>query len=62
MVVPADSADIVLKTIQQDVLGKEAAIIGEVVAENSGKVVLKTITGGKRLIDMPAGTQLPRIC
>jgi hydrogenase expression/formation protein HypE len=62
LVVPAEKADLVLKTIQQDDLGKDAAIIGEVVSENSGKVVLKTISGGKRLIDMPAGEQLPRIC
>jgi hydrogenase expression/formation protein HypE len=62
MVVPAEKANIVLKTIQQDVLGKDAAIIGEVVEDNPGKVVLKTISGGKRLIDMPAGEQLPRIC
>jgi hydrogenase expression/formation protein HypE len=48
--------------MQEDSCGKAAAIIGEVVSANPGKVVLKTISGGKRLIDMPAGLQLPRIC
>ena len=62
MVVPSEKADFVLGTIQKDNLGKDAAIIGEVVSANPGKVVLKTISGGKRLIDMPAGEQLPRIC
>jgi hydrogenase expression/formation protein HypE len=62
MVVPAEKAGIVLKSIRQEELGKDASIIGEVVADNPGKVVLKTITGGKCLIDMPAGEQLPRIC
>jgi len=62
MVVPAEKAEIVLKTLQVNPLGIDAAIIGEVTAENTGKVVLKTITGGKRLVDIPAGSQLPRIC
>jgi len=62
MVVPAKKAGSVLKIIQSDKLGKKAAIIGEVRDEIKGKVVLKTITGGKRLIDIPAGAQLPRIC
>jgi hydrogenase expression/formation protein HypE len=42
--------------------GQEAALIGEVKAENPGKVVMKTLIGGKRLIDMLTGEQLPRIC
>ena len=62
IVVPAEKADKVLNAIKQDALGKDAAIIGEVIEENHEKVVLKTISGGKRLIDMPAGAQLPRIC
>ncbi len=62
IVVPSEKAEIVLKTMQEDSCGKAAAIIGEVVSANPGKVVLKTISGGKRLIDMPAGLQLPRIC
>ena len=62
MVVPDKKAGLVIKTLKKDELGKDAAIIGEVTENNKGKVVLKTITGGKRLIDIPAGVQLPRIC
>ena len=62
MVIPADKSSIVLETLQNDSLGKDAAIIGEITSESLGKVILKTITGGKRLVDMPSGAQLPRIC
>ena len=48
-----------LKTTDE---GKNAAIIGNVVSEHIGKVVLNTEAGGRRLIDMPFGEQLPRIC
>jgi hydrogenase expression/formation protein HypE len=43
-------------------LGKHSAVIGEVVTDHPGKVVLQTEVGGKRIIDMLAGEQLPRIC
>ncbi len=62
IVSPAEKASAVLQTLQTDEYGKDAAIIGEMMDDNSGKVILKTITGGKRLIDMPSGVQLPRIC
>ena len=41
--------------------GKNAKIIGEVVSEDSSKVFLKTIVG-KRVLPMPTGSGLPRIC
>jgi hydrogenase expression/formation protein HypE len=43
-------------------LGKESQIIDEVVAEPSGIVILTTRIGGKRVVDMLSGEQLPRIC
>jgi hydrogenase expression/formation protein HypE len=58
----AGCADAVLKTIQSDPCGKDAAVIGEVVNDHAGKVLLKTRIGGKRIVDMLAGEQLPRIC
>ena len=61
-VVPGDQADAVLQRMQRHPLGADAAIIGSVVEENPGKVVLRTEIGGKRLLDMLAGEQLPRIC
>jgi hydrogenase expression/formation protein HypE len=60
--VPVEKAQSVLQILKSNDLGKDAAIVGEVTEKNPGKVILKTITGGKRLIDIPAGTQLPRIC
>ncbi len=61
IVAPGD-ADKVLEIIQQDEFGADAVIIGEVVAEDPGKVFLETTIGGSRIIDMLTGEQLPRIC
>lgn len=57
-----ESAAKVLRAIQKDALGAKARIIGEVTKEYKGKVVLKTKVGGKRIVDMPMGENLPRIC
>ena len=43
-------------------LGRNAAIIGEVVAEPAGMVILRSLVGGERVVTMLAGEQLPRIC
>jgi hydrogenase expression/formation protein HypE len=43
-------------------LGKDAAIIGKVREEPAGRVLLRTNVGGTRIVDMPYGEQLPRIC
>ena len=40
----------------------EAAIIGEVVNEHPGLIMMKTRVGGTRVVDMLSGEQLPRIC
>lgn len=61
-IVPAFSADAVLAAMQASKLGGEAAIIGEVVADHSGFVTMKTRVGGTRVVDMLSGEQLPRIC
>lgn len=42
--------------------GKNAAIIGRVISERPGKVVLRTAMGGSRMLQKLAGAQLPRIC
>jgi len=62
MVVAGEDADKVLAALQGNELGREAAIIGEVVGEHKGKAWLTTGIGGRRIIDMLAGEQLPRIC
>ena len=43
-------------------LGREAVVIGRVVAEHPKTVVMKTCIGGERIVDMMSGEQLPRIC
>ncbi len=62
MVVDKDDADKVLEALKQSEYGKESAIIGEIVDEHHGKGWINTEIGGKRIIDMLAGEQLPRIC
>ncbi len=61
-IVPAESADAVLAAIQSDPYGKKAVVIGEVVEDHPGKIVLQTRIGGERIVDMLTGEQLPRIC
>ena len=61
-VVSAKEADSVLETTRKHPFGEEAEIIGEVVEDHPQRVVLKTMLGVKRLLDMPAAEQLPRIC
>jgi hydrogenase expression/formation protein HypE len=61
IVSPADE-EAVLRTLQDHSLGRDARIIGQVVEEHPNRVVLKTILGVKRVMDMLTGEQLPRIC
>lgn len=61
IVTPAD-AEPVLAAMRSHTLGKESAIIGEVVADHPGFVTMTTRVGGKRVVDMMSGEQLPRIC
>ncbi|MFG2543500.1 hydrogenase expression/formation protein HypE [Streptomyces sp. NPDC048594] len=60
--VPRDHADAVLAAMRAHPLGAEAAVVGEVVADHPGMVVARTGLGGTRVVDMPLGEQLPRIC
>lgn len=52
----------VLDILKSDPLGRNAAVIGEIDFVEKGKVILKTVSGGRRIVDMPEGAQLPRIC
>ena len=61
LVAPAD-AERVLAAMRQHSLGKDAAIIGEVVESHPGFLMMKTRVGGTRVVDMLSGEQLPRIC
>ncbi len=61
-IVSGDSAEQVLEAMHQHEYGKDAAIIGRVVTEHPGLVTAKTTIGGMRVVDLPAGELLPRIC
>jgi hydrogenase expression/formation protein HypE len=61
-IVGKDHVKEVLSAMKGDRCGREAAIIGEVVAENPGSVLMKTRIGGTRIVDMLTGEPLPRIC
>ncbi|MEA2086879.1 MAG: hydrogenase expression/formation protein HypE [Candidatus Caldatribacteriota bacterium] len=58
---PEDSLKI-LKKMKKNKYGKESKIIGRVIKKSLGRVYLKTKIGGKRIVDMLTGEQLPRIC
>lgn len=61
-VVDREEAEKVLDRMRGHRDGKEAQIIGEVVAEHPRMVVMRTGIGGTRIVDLMMGEQLPRIC
>lgn len=61
-VVVGEDAAAALETMKESPLGREASIIGEVVAGPAGHVILETELGGERVVDVPYGDLLPRIC
>ena len=60
--VPPSKVDQVLQVMHRHPYGKEAVVIGAVVDDHPGRVVMKTLIGSNRVIDMMSGEQLPRIC
>jgi hydrogenase expression/formation protein HypE len=60
--VPPAEAEQVLAAMQAHELGKEAVVIGRCVEAHPGMVVTRTGLGGTRVVDLPLGEQLPRIC
>jgi len=60
--VPSESSDDVLRAMREHPLGRDAVRIGRVVEDSSGRVRLRTPIGGYRLLDLPFGELLPRIC
>ena len=52
----------ILEVLKNNEFGKKSAIIGRIVNDHPGKVVLRNETGGRRIVDSLTGDQLPRIC
>ena len=61
-VAAAEDAERALGAMQGVREGENAAIIGRVISDRPGKVVLRTAMGGGRILQKLAGAQLPRIC
>lgn len=62
MIAANDVADQIVEILRKHPEGKRSSIIGSIEKEYSGKAWLQTSIGGKRILDMLAGEQLPRIC
>ena len=61
-IVAAEDAEEIVADLNKKKFGKHAAIIGEVTKEHSQKVVMMSGIGGRRVVNMLVGEQLPRIC
>jgi len=61
-VVPAEHAEAMLEAMRRHPLGQDAAIIGEAVEDHPGMVITRTVIGGRRIVNLPLGEILPRIC
>ncbi|WP_322110917.1 hydrogenase expression/formation protein HypE [Steroidobacter gossypii] len=61
-IVAPEDADAALTALQAHPLGAEARIVGRVTELEPGRVVMRTLLGGHRIVDMLVGEQLPRIC
>lgn len=60
--VGADIADGLVEVMKKNPYAKDSRIIGEVTESSKGMVIIETSIGGKRIVDMLSGEQLPRIC
>jgi len=61
-IVAKDKAEAMLAAMRAHEHGREAAVVGRVVSEHRGLVTARTGIGGTRIVDVPAGELLPRIC
>ncbi|HLE29736.1 MAG TPA: hydrogenase expression/formation protein HypE [Anaerolineales bacterium] len=61
-IAPEAHAEALLAAMRAHPLGREAALIGRVTAEHPGLVAARTLIGSSRVVDLPAGELLPRIC
>ncbi len=62
VIVPPSETDAALAALRSHPLGRDAALIGEVTAEPSRIVMVRTAFGGTRIVDLLVGDPLPRIC
>ena len=60
--VPEGAARPIVEAMRRHPAGRETRVIGRVVKDHAGMVLLKTEIGGSRVLDLPFSEQLPRIC
>ncbi len=61
-VVPAAQAEQLVTRMRRHPAGEDACVIGELLAGPAGRVQVRTLMGGERLLELPDGELLPRIC
>jgi hydrogenase expression/formation protein HypE len=59
---PGEEAGRVLEVMKRHPLGRDAAIVGAAGKAGKGRLVLRTAAGGSRVVDLPTGELVPRIC
>ncbi|OSI61139.1 hydrogenase expression/formation protein HypE [Bradyrhizobium canariense] len=62
VITPPEQADAALLAMRAHPLGAGAAVVGRVKRGEPGRVTMRTVFGGQRIVDMLVGEQLPRIC
>ena len=62
VVVPAEESAAALAALRAHPLGLDACVVGEIVVEPAGIVMVRTAFGGTRIVDLLVGDPLPRIC
>jgi hydrogenase expression/formation protein HypE len=62
VVAPPDQADAALSAMLAHPFGERSALVGRVSQGQAGRVTMRTVFGGRRIVDMLVGEQLPRIC
>jgi hydrogenase expression/formation protein HypE len=61
-VVAAEQADDLVAAMRSHPLGRNAAIVGRIVSDHPGTVVMQSVAGGWRIVRMLAGEKFPRVC
>ncbi len=62
VVVHPDDAEAALAAMREDELGRDSRVIGRIEETRDGVCELRTVIGGRRILQKPYGEQLPRIC
>jgi hydrogenase expression/formation protein HypE len=62
VIAPPEQAEHALRALRKHPLGRQACAIGKIISGEPARVTMRTLVGGRRIVDMLLGEQLPRIC